>query len=79
MREKTGTDGLLHLCIPVGVAEAECEVVVVVQADAPQTRPPSPQRRGWPPGFFENVVGSITDDTFVRPPQGNYEQRLGME
>jgi len=33
----------------------------------------------WPPGDFENVIGSIDDDTFERPPQGEYEQRLEME
>jgi hypothetical protein len=42
------------------------------------------KRRGapateWPPGYFENVIGSIDDETFERPPQGEYEQRLEME
>ena len=30
---------------------------------------------GWPPGFFENVVGSIDDEAFRRYPQGEYEKR----
>jgi hypothetical protein len=37
------------------------------------------QVAGWPPGYFENVIGSIDDETFERPPQGEYEQRLEME
>jgi hypothetical protein len=37
------------------------------------------QATSWPPGYFENVIGSIDDDTFGRPPQGEYEQRLEME
>ena len=33
----------------------------------------------WPEGFFEHTVGSITDPTFVRPPQGEAETRLPLE
>ena len=34
---------------------------------------------GWPKGFFERTAGSITDPTFVRPPQGEPETRLPLE
>ena len=34
-------------------------------ASAPKT----PEELGWPPGFFENVIGSIDDETFVAPPR----------
>ncbi len=34
---------------------------------------------GWPPGYFESTFGSITDETFERPPQGEYEERLELE
>jgi hypothetical protein len=30
----------------------------------------------WPPGYFENVIGSIDDDTLERPPQGDCDQAL---
>ena len=30
----------------------------------------APESLGWPPGFFERVYGSITDDNFKRWPQG---------
>jgi hypothetical protein len=33
----------------------------------------------WPEGFFEQTAGSITDPTFVRPPQGAPEARLPLE
>ncbi|MBW3597970.1 MAG: hypothetical protein KY475_11925 [Planctomycetes bacterium] len=26
---------------------------------------------GWPPGYFEETYGAITDDTFIRPDQGD--------
>lgn len=34
---------------------------------------------GWPEGYFERTAGSITDPTFVRPPQGEAETRLPLE
>lgn len=30
---------------------------------------------GWPAGFFEEVVGSWTDEPLERPEQGDYERR----
>ena len=37
------------------------------------------EKNGWPAGFFERTAGSITDPTFVRPPQGDTEIRLPLE
>src|SRR2546428_836440 len=31
--------------------------------------------RGWPPGFFENVIGGWKGE-LVRPPQGEFETRV---
>jgi hypothetical protein len=36
------------------------------------------EANGWPEGFFD-LAGSITDPTFVRPPQGETETRLLFE
>ena len=30
---------------------------------------------GWPPGFFDEVVGSWQGSPLKRPPQGEYEAR----
>jgi hypothetical protein len=35
---------------------------------------PSPEARGWPPGFFERTAGSLADDPIERPPQGDFEK-----
>ncbi|MGM0487758.1 MAG: hypothetical protein ACQESR_13490 [Planctomycetota bacterium] len=77
VEERTGKDGILHLRIPVGQPEADYEAVVVLQ---PQGTAPgaAPVEEGWPAGYFEQVPGSITDETFVRPPQGEYEKRLEL-
>lgn len=37
------------------------------------------EANGWPAGFFERTAGSISDPTFVRPPQGEAETRLPFE
>jgi len=69
LRGKTGADGVLHLSIPVGTPDQEYEVVVNLQ--------PHLADGGWPPGFFEEVVGRITDESFVRPPQCQHEEQSG--
>lgn len=30
---------------------------------------------GWPPGYFENVIGGWKGDPLVRPSRGEYEER----
>ena len=34
---------------------------------------------GYPAGWFERVVGSIKDDEFRRPPQGEFEKRRDFD
>ena len=80
----SGPDGVLHLNVPVGAA-GEFEVAVVVTprppADgaAPAPGAKTPEELGWPPGFFENVIGSIDDPAFKRYPQGEYEKREPLD
>jgi hypothetical protein len=73
----SGSDGVLHLSVPVGMA-GEFEVAVVV-ALKPTTNgipaPRAPEELGWPPGWFEKTFGSITDEAFQRYPQGEFEER----
>jgi hypothetical protein len=52
--------------------------VVVLQPQGASSAA-TPSEQGWPAGYFEQVPGSITDETFVRPPQGEYEKRLELE
>jgi hypothetical protein len=72
--ERTGKDGALHLRIPLGKPEAEFDVVVIIQPKSPGSCSDS----GWPPGYFD-LAGSITDETFVRPPQGELPQSVDLE
>jgi hypothetical protein len=71
---KAGTDGKLHLVIPVGAGDEEYEVAVVVQSRPaarkfPEGYQPTPEELGWPVGFLETVIGSIEDESFVAPPR----------
>jgi predicted nucleic acid-binding protein len=69
----SGPDGILHLSVPVGAAgEFEVAVVVAPKPTANGTSPPAPktpEELGWPPDYFENVIGSIDDETFVAAPR----------
>ena len=67
--EKTGTDGTLNLRIPLGKPNVECEVVVTIQ--------PKTDERGWPLDYFD-LAGSITDETFVRHPQGELPKPVDL-
>jgi hypothetical protein len=64
--------GTIHMDVPVGLSRRRVEVVVVWhevgEADGPEGR-------GWPPGWFDATAGAIHDPTFVRPAQGDYENR----
>ena len=72
-------NGELHLTIPAEVG-AEFDVDVALQPRTPgQPRRPTPEELGWPPGYFENVIGSIDDPAFKRYPQGEPQVRESFE
>jgi hypothetical protein len=65
---------MLHLDVPSGMAETEVEVTIILQ---PVTQQPSGQSDdlGWPPGFFENVIGGWQGGPLRREDEGAYETR----
>jgi len=77
--EKAGNDGILHLRIPVGQPDAEYEAVVVLQPASADYLPGTGEASDWPPGYFEKTFGSITDEAFVRPPQGELPKAADLE
>lgn len=68
LHQKTDSDGVLHLAVPVGEAHVECEVVVVVQ-------PNKSEAQGWLPHFFERMAQGWQGEPLERPPQGKCEVR----
>lgn len=67
VRSRVGKDSILHLDIPVEMAETDIEVTVTIQKITP--------RRGWIPGFFEEVIGGWVGEPLEREEQGEYETR----
>ncbi|MBI4025111.1 MAG: hypothetical protein HY360_09025 [Verrucomicrobia bacterium] len=70
----TTREGVLHLSVNVGVADADVAVVVHV---TPLTVAGEVDANGWPKDFFERVAGSMPE--MCRAPQGRFEERLRLE
>ena len=77
--ERTGKDGVLHVRIPLATPEADFDVVLVVQPKGTEPAPPAAEGLGWPPGYFDKTFGSITDQTFQRPPQGELPKPVELD
>jgi hypothetical protein len=77
--EKTDKDGTLQLRIPLGKPEMEYEIVLVIQPKQTPAEIATPEERGWPPGYFEATFGSIDDESFVRPPQGELPKPVDLD
>ena len=68
VRSHVGTDGMLHLDIPVGATEAGRQVQITIEPDA-NTKT---QQEYW--DFLDATAGAWQGD-FERPDQGEYEIR----
>jgi hypothetical protein len=74
IKSRVGADGVLLIALPLGMSEANREVKVVVEtADASSS--PSPTNQGEWKQFVKSMAGCISDPTFQRPEQGEYERR----
>ncbi len=70
IHSRSGPDGKLHLEVPVGRPDTEFEVELVVR--------PKGAARTFPPGYFD-LLGSVDDETLVRPPQGELPPPVEIE
>ncbi|MCC5604827.1 hypothetical protein [Nostoc favosum] len=75
LRSHVGSDGILHLEIPLGITDKEIEVTVTYQQLEPSAPPKTPEELGWPAGFFEQTYGSCQDDPIVIDFEGDFETR----
>lgn len=64
-------DGSLRMNAPAQLRGKTVEAVLVAQPIRELSE--ETDANGYPLGFFEKVAGSITDPTFQRHPQGEYE------
>ncbi len=72
VNSKVGPDGILRVTVPLGADEANREVQVTIEATAAAAQRMTQEQ--WRQ-FILSTAGSITDPTFVRHPQGEYEER----
>ncbi len=73
IKSRVGADGVLEISLPHGLGEANREVKVVVEpAETPSA--PCSNRKEWRE-FVYRMEGCISDPTFQRPDQGEYERR----
>ncbi len=75
LHSHSGKNGILTLEVPVGIADADWDVVVVVQPAASSEAEKMPEGLGWPAGFFEKVIGGWQGEPLVREEQGEFEVR----
>jgi hypothetical protein len=71
MAARADSAGIIHLALPLGTANEEFDLAIVISSKpAPNgaSKQKTPEELGWPTGFFENVIGSIDDETFCEPP-----------
>ncbi|MDJ0797905.1 MAG: hypothetical protein QNJ51_14000 [Calothrix sp. MO_167.B12] len=64
-----GSDGILHLDVPVGMTNEELEVMVIFQPLTSSVQIETLQRLGWMPGFFEEVIGGWAGEPLEREEQ----------
>lgn len=72
---RVGSDGILHLDVPVGMTNEELEVMVIFQPLKSSVQVETPQALGWLPGFFEEVIGGWAGEALERGEQGEFEIR----
>jgi hypothetical protein len=74
IKSRVGADGVLTIALPLGLSEANREVRVVVEpADSSAASFP-PKQEEWR-RLVKSMAGCISDPTFARPEQGEYERR----
>ena len=70
IHSRVGADGILHLTVPIGAADADRDVEVTIDPVSPVPMTQEQWRK-----FVVSTAGSIADPTFVRHEQGGYEHR----
>jgi hypothetical protein len=74
IRSRVGADGVLMIALPLGPSEANREVKVVVEPAEASESISTPNREEWK-RLVKSMAGCISDPTFGRPEQGEYEPR----
>lgn len=76
LHSHVGPDGVLKIEVPLGMKDADLDVVLIVNQLHEKEKPDSGK---WPPGFFPETFGSFCSDPLIRDPQGDFETREDHE
>ncbi|MBI5838630.1 MAG: hypothetical protein HZB19_00875 [Chloroflexi bacterium] len=71
LHTRVGKDGILKIETPIGFANADLEIILVVHPLEAGAQP-VPE---WLANFFNEIVGGWEGAPLVREPQGKYETR----
>lgn len=71
LRSHVGSDGILHLEIPLDIADKEIEVMVIYQQLEPSAQAKTTQNVAWPSSFFEHIYDIYQDDPIVIDSKGD--------
>lgn len=75
LRSHVGSDGILHLEIPLDITDKEIEVMVIYQQLEPSAQGKTPQNLAWPNSFFEQIYGIYQDDPIVTDSEGDFDAK----
>lgn len=75
IRSHVGSDGILHLEVPVGMKDTDIVVTMKVQSLPVTSEATGLEELGWSPGFFEETFGTWEGEPLVRPSQGEITER----
>ncbi len=67
LHTRVGKDGILKLEAPIGITDAELEVILVVQP-LEKGQATAASVPGWPPDFFREIIGGWQGKPLVREP-----------
>lgn len=74
LHARVGRDGILKLETPIGMTDADLEVILIVHpVDEARTA------RAWPVNLFTEIIGGWEGKPLVREPQGTYETRADFK
>lgn len=73
VKSRVGSDGVLHLNLPIGVQEADVEVQITVEPIAGKKTMTQEEWKAW----VASMAGTWQGD-FERMPQGDFEQRAPL-
>ncbi len=74
LKSRVGADGVLSVIVPLDESDANREVTVTIEPVAAKSTMTPEEWRAW----VMSMAGCVTDPSFRRHEQGEYEQREAL-